>query len=326
MKIPDRSEPNTSQPLCRAGGTLLLLALLFSTTASGQSRNERPGTEPDHPASIALWPKGAPGFEDKRDEKEVVVESGSGRSGFIAVSNVHNPTITPYLPAPDKATGVAVVVAPGGGHRVLAMTHEGYSVGQWLADHGIAAFVLKYRLERGTTGARYSYSKEAMADMQRAIRTIHSRAGEWHIDPDAIGVMGFSAGGEVAALAAKEYDDGQADAADPIDRVGCKPAFQALIYPGKSYLIVPDKNSPPAFLACSFDDRRDISAGLAEVYLRFHDAGVPAELHIFSSGGHGFGLRPGGTKPVNDWPTRFVEWLGERGFAAKNSPPSKEDR
>ena len=132
--------------------------------------------------------------------------------------------------------------------------------------------------------------------------------------------MGFSAGGEVAALAAKKYDDGQPDAADPIDRVSSKPAFQALIYPGKSYLIVPDKNSPPAFLACSFDDRRDISAGLAEVYLRFHDAGVPAELHIFSSGGHGFGIRPSVTsRPVNDWPTRFVEWLAERGIANSKS-------
>jgi acetyl esterase/lipase len=296
--------------------TILALTLLLPTLTTAQAPAERPGKEPDHPASIPLWANGAPGFEDKRDEKEVVVENGSGQSTWISLSNVHNPTITPYLPTPDKATGIAVVVAPGGGHRVLAMSHEGYDVGQWLADHGIAAFVLKYRLERGTTGARYSYQKEALADIQRAIRTIRGRAAEWHIKPDAIGVMGFSAGGEMAALAAKKYDDGQPDATDPIDRVSSKPAFQALIYPGKSYLIVPDKNSPPAFLACSFDDRRDIAAGLAEVYLRFHDAGVPAELHIFSSGGHGFGIRPSVTgRPVNDWPMRFVAWLDERGFA-----------
>ena len=185
------------------------------------------------------------------NEKEVVTENGSGRSSWIAISNVHNPTITPYLPAADKATGIAVVVAPGGGHRLLAISHEGYDVGQWLADHGIAAFVLKYRLERGTTGANYTVAKEALADVERAIRTVRSRAAEWHINPDAIGVMGFSAGGQMAALAAKEYDDGDSAASDPVERVSSRPAFQALIYPGRSYLIVPDKNSPPAFLACS---------------------------------------------------------------------------
>jgi endo-1,4-beta-xylanase len=147
---------------------------------------------------------------------------------------------------------------------------------------------------------------------------VRSRATEWHIRPNAIGVIGFSAGGEMAALAATKFDEGQADSADPIERVSCKPAFQALIYPGKSNLIVPSKDSPPAFLACSFDDRPDISAGLAEVYLRFHMVGVPAELHIFSSGGHGFGLRPNmPNRPVFDWPARFVAWLDERGFASK---------
>ena len=129
-------------------------------------------------------------------------------------SNVHNPTITPYLPTPDKATGCAVIVAPGGGHRLLAISHEGYSVGQWLADHGVAAFVLKYRLERGTTGAEYKITNHALADIQRAIRTVRSRASEWNINPAAIGVMGFSAGGEMAALASMKYDNGQPDAAD----------------------------------------------------------------------------------------------------------------
>ena len=124
----------------------------------------------------------------------------------------------------------------------------------------------------------------------------------------------------MAALAAKEYDQGDSAASDTIDRASSRPAFQALVYPGRAYLISPDENSPPAFLVCAFDDRRDISAGLAEVYLRFHQANVPAELHVFSSGGHGFGLRPSVSgKPVHDWPTRFVEWLHERGFAAKHS-------
>jgi endo-1,4-beta-xylanase len=295
--------------------SLIELLVINPAPIVAQTPDARPGTEPDHPAAIALWPNGAPGFEKLRDEKEIVTEMGSGRGSWIAVENVHNPTIMPYLPAPDKATGCAVVVAPGGGHRLLAISHEGYSVGQWLADRGVAAFVLKYRLERGTTGAEYTVANHSLSDIHRAIRTVRSRASEWNLNPEVVGVMGFSAGGQLAALASMKFDDGQPDAADPIDRLGSKPAFQALIYPGRANLIKPDKNSPPAFLACAYDDRPDISAGLAEVYLRFHEAGVPTELHIFNSGGHGFGIRPNApAKPVYEWPERFAEWLNERGF------------
>jgi endo-1,4-beta-xylanase len=308
---------------CRCLPILIAFAVSIPAISVAQEPDARPGTEPDHPAAIALWANGAPGSENMRDTKETVTEMGSGRGSWIAVSNVHNPTITPYLPPADKATGCAVIVAPGGGHRILAVSHEGYSVGEWLARRGVAAFVLKYRLERGTTGADYTIAEHSIADVQRAIRTVRSRASEWNINPAAIGVMGFSAGGQMAALASMKYDDGQTNAADPIDRVACKPAFQALIYPGRANLIKPDKNSPPAFLACAYDDRPDISAGLAEVYLRFHEAGVPTELHIFNSGGHGFGLRPNSpAKPVYAWPERFVEWLDERGFMASARNPS----
>jgi endo-1,4-beta-xylanase len=299
---------------------VVLLTILNPSLTSAQPPDARPTTEPDHPAAIDLWPNGAPGFETLRDTKEVVVEFGGEQNKVVAVSNVHNPTITPYLPAPDRATGCAVIIAPGGGHYLLAIEHEGYAVGRWLADRGVAAFVLKYRLENGTTGAKYTVAKEALADIQRAIRTVRSRATEWNANPAAIGVLGFSAGGQLAALAAMQHDHGQPDATDPIDRIDCQPAFQALIYPGRCHLIVPDKNAPPAFLACTIDDRPEISAGLAEVYLRFHKAGVPTELHIFSSGGHGFGLRPNvQSKPVHEWPARFVAWLHERGFAPHGS-------
>jgi endo-1,4-beta-xylanase len=295
----------------------VVLSVLSPKLILAQAPDARPGKEPEHPAALPLWPNGEPGFEKLRDEREVVVENGRGSSSWIAVSNVHNPTITPYLPTADRATGCAVVIAPGGGHRLLAISHEGYSVGEWLAERGVAAFVLKYRLERGTTGAEYKISEHSLADIQRAIRTARSRASEWNINPAAIGVMGFSAGGEMAALASMKYDDGKPGAAEPIDLIGSKPAFQALIYPGRSNTIQPDKNSPPAFLACAYDDRPDISAGLAEVYLRFHEADVPAELHIFTSGGHGFGIRSHSSpEPVHEWPARFVEWLAERGFTA----------
>ncbi len=155
-----------------------------------------------------------------------------------------------------------------------------------------------------------------------AIRTIRSRATEWRVEPAAVGIMGFSAGGQIAALAAMKYEAGDANAADPIDRLNSKPAFQALIYPGAADTVVVDKNSPPAFLACAYDDNPRISEGLAEMYLRFHKAGVNAELHIFSSGGHGFGIQPSDEPiPVHLWLDRFAQWVAERKFAAKPASP-----
>jgi endo-1,4-beta-xylanase len=308
---------NSIQTFCRA----VVVTFLFAFRAFAQSAAERPAVEPEHPEPIALWPGGAPGSERFQDQKEIVTARVFGEINFIAVSNVHQPTITPYLPAADKATGAAVVIAPGGGHRFLAVSHEGYFLGKWLAEQGVAAFVLKYRLENGSSaesGAKYSRAKESLADAQRAIRLVRSRSAEWRVKPNAVGIMGFSAGGEVAALAAMKYNDFLPNKGDPIDGQSSKPVFQALIYPGGADTIQADANSPPAFLACAYDDRANISEGLAEAYLRFHKAGVNTELHVFSSGGHGFGLRPDAPRtPVNNWPTRFVEWLAERQFARK---------
>lgn len=153
--------------------------------------------------------------------------------------------------------------------------------------------------------------------MQRALRLVRSRAAEWNVDPDRLGVIGFSAGGELAFLSAMHYDDGNSTSADPVDRQGCKPDFQALIYPGNSKRIEVTSNSPPAFLVCGSKDRPDISEGLADVYLKFKKAGVPVELHIYSGIGHGFGMRPTNTGPVSKWPDRFYEWLDASGFLKK---------
>lgn len=263
----------------------------------------------DTPAGIPLWPKGAPGSEGK-PAKEVVTTSDSGE---LRVSGIHSPSVTPYVPARDNATGLAILVIPGGGHRVLAITHEGYNVAEWLRDHGIAAFVLKHRLAR-EANSTYKIDVESFADTQRAIRLIRSRAREWNIDPGRIGALGFSAGGELVSLASTRFDAGDRTAADPVEREPSKPDFQALIYPGRSGAIQPTKESPPVFLAAAYDDRPDISEGLAEAYLRFKRAGVPAELHIFATGGHGFGLRPSNKRPAGQWITRFEEWLAESGF------------
>jgi hypothetical protein len=268
----------------------------------------------DLPAEIPLWLGGAPGSEGKT-EKEIVTRSASGE---MSVRNIHSPSLTPYLPAKEKATGTAILVIPGGGHRVLAITHEGYNVGEWLRERGIAAFVLKHRLAR-ETNSTYKIDVHALADTQRAMRLIRSRAGEWGFDPKRIGAMGFSAGGELVNLVCERFDEGKTDASDPIERQPCRPNFQALIYPGRSGDIQPTNGFPPVFLACSYTDRKDISEGLAETYLRFKRVGVPAELHIYSSGGHGFGLRATNLRPVGAWHTRFEEWMIDSGFLKVSS-------
>jgi acetyl esterase/lipase len=265
---------------------------------------------------VILWPKGAPGSEGKTQELVVVTNASSGER---SIYQVHKPTLTPFLPATAaqgrKAT--AVIVIPGGGHRVLAYDHEGDFVGKALSEHGIAAFVLKYRLAR-ETNSTYTIMDHALADTQRAIRTIRSRAEEWGVHPDRIGVMGFSAGGELANHASLNFDAGKSSAEEPVDRISSKPNFQALIYPGRSEQIQPATNTPPAFLAAGYKDRKDISEGLAEAYLRFKRANVPAELHLYSGAGHGFGYRPSrNTGPSAAWLTRFEEWLADSGFLTK---------
>lgn len=256
------------------------------------------------PESIPLWPNGAPGSEARAAEPEKV--DGSN------VTNVHNPSITPFIPSGDS-TGVAVVIAPGGGHSKLCLGHEGYALAEWLRDHGIAAFVLKYRLAR-EKGSSYTIADHAMADARRALRAVRSRAQEWGVRQDRIGIMGFSAGGELAAFAAMKSDPGRADAADPVERASCRPDFQALIYPGTSDLFTVEKDMPPVFIACGYNDRPDIAKGMASLYLKYKEAGVKAELHIYSNTGHGFGYRPGTTTAAGDWPFRFREWLVDSGM------------
>jgi acetyl esterase/lipase len=280
-----------------------IAAFLFATTLSAFAATG--GFPADLPPALPLWPHGAPGSEARVAEPEKVEGTN--------VTNVHNPSITPFLPAPDKATGVAVVIAPGGGHSKLCLGHEGYALGEWFRDHGIAAFVLKYRLAREKEST-YTIQDHAMADARRALRTVRSRASEWGIKPDHIGIMGFSAGGELAAFAAMQSDPGKADSPDAIERASSRPDFQALIYPGTSNLFTVEKGMPPLFIACGYGDRQDISEGMASLYLKYKQAGVKAELHIFSNVGHGFGYRPGTTTAAGDWPFRFREWLVDSGI------------
>jgi endo-1,4-beta-xylanase len=280
---------------------LFTVSLLFSAPASGL------------PQEILLWPNGAPGSENDTNAEAMRIDPATGNHVF---TYVHNPSITAFLPSRRKATGAAVVIAPGGGHREIWIDHEGYNVARWLSEHGVAAFVLKYRLAKATNSI-YTVDRDELGDMQRAIRLVRSRADEWKINPQHLGVMGFSAGGELAFLAGMRSDSGTANASDPVQRQSSRPDFEALIYPGNLSRIIITPNSPPAFLACGSNDRPDISEGLPKVYLMFKQAKVPVELHIYSGVGHGFGLRPTNTGAVAKWPDLFDEWLAQNGFLKK---------
>jgi acetyl esterase/lipase len=273
-----------------------------------------PAQEEAHPSSVALWDQGAPGSEARKDEPERVDWRQEPDIVFPVTYNIHHPSITPFLPAAGRATGAAIIVAPGGGHMFLTMDREGYDVGQWLADHGIAAFVLKYRLARDKAGrSPYQVEVNALADGQRAIRLVRSRAGEWGVDPARIGFLGFSAGGELAVLVSTRSDAGHSSSADPVERASSRPDFTVLGYPG----ISPDKvtitkDQPPVFLFSAFDDART-SITNATLFLKYRAAGVPAEIHVYSEGGHGFGVR---RRPmaVSDWPDQLVAWMRDRGY------------
>jgi len=178
----------------------------------------------DH-VRVPLWPGGAPGSESRRREPEVARD--------YWVKNVHDPSLTVYLPAPERASGAAVVVVPGGGHRELVFKAEGEQPAEFLAGLGVAAFALKYRLAR-ETGSTYTIEREARADVYRALRLVRSRAAEWHLDPARVGVMGFSAGGELVGLVAYGNGDGEAHAPDPVDRVNGRPDFRSSSTPVRS--------------------------------------------------------------------------------------------
>jgi len=295
-----------------------------NTDPKGPPIPATPPAESPHPAAIPLWPNGAPGSESHQGEPEDISWRQEPDLVFPVISNIHQPSLTPYLPAKEKATGCAVIIAPGGGHMQLTIDREGYDLARWFAERGIAAFVLKYRLARdGSTPAGqpqpYTIKVHAAADGARAIRLIRAHAAEWNINPARVGILGFSAGGEVALLAAAHHTAGDPAASDPVERQSSRPDFFAPIYSGG--LNNPDytwskESTPPAFLSCAYDDR--MPEQLAAFFTKLRQAGVNAEMHIYSSGGHGYGVRADRPDlPVSTWHVRFVEWLGERGFLKK---------
>jgi endo-1,4-beta-xylanase len=198
------------------------------------------------------------------------------------------------------------------------MDVEGYEIVDWLNAHGIAGFILKYRLARGTTDAQYTVAGNALADAERAMRLVRSRAAEWNVDPARVGFMGFSAGGELAALLETHFSQGQADAPDPIDRLNSRPDFNLIIYPGfriSSLGTVP-ADAPPAFLVCASDDPGHVVT-TANLYLTLQKAKIPIEMHLYGQGGHGFGMRDK-KAAVTHWNARLLEWLHDRKLLTTN--------
>ena len=282
---------------------LLLLSLFVALRAAA--------AEPA--LTLDVWPGLPPGDTPNLGEEKH--EAGAMIRGVVS-----HPTLAVYRPARDQDTGAAVLIAPGGGFFQLSMGHEGADVATWLNSIGVTGIVLKYRIPERAGMAK---SLPATQDAQRALSLIRSKAGEWGLDPQRIGILGFSAGGQVAANVITGFDHRRYAIIDAIDQVDSRPDFSIIIYPGGilqrgteppalNAEITVTKATPPTFLAISHDDRGG-SEQAVYLYLALKKAGVPAELHVWGEGGHGYGIRPG-TAPHTTWPARAADWMTARGL------------
>ena len=268
---------------------------------------------PRQPLEIPLWAEGEIDITGEEQPEEITHLP----NGLMVVRNVSRPTLTAYLPDPAIATGAAVVVCPGGAYHFLAFEHEGTAVAQWLNEHGIAAFLLKYRLVQ--TGSDFPqcvdehlndahFMEEVVAplfpvitaDGCQAVRLVRDHAAEWDLGLNQIGILGFSTGGMVTLSVAYQYDPSS------------RPNFAAAIYSTPPMSPSIPNDSPPLFLLCAADDNM-ASAVSTSFYANWRAAGHPVELHIYSKGGHGFGMNKLGL-PSDTWIERFGEWLNAQGF------------
>ena len=275
--------------------------------------------------AMKLWPGAAPGDAgglgkeyDTTTAKDNLI---AGRT-VIRLGDVSEPTLTVYRPSADKDTGAAVVVCPGGGYHILAMDLEGTEVCKWLNSIGVTGVLLKYRVPARAGGPKYA---APLQDAQRALGIVRSHAQEWALDPRRIGVLGFSAGGHLCAALSSNCATRTYPRVDASDDASCRPDFQILIYPGGlvgeggSLKVGPEvavtSATPPTFLAMAQDDpvRPENVLGYA---IALNEAQVPFELHVYPTGGHGYGLRP--TKDyVTSWPQRAFDWMTSRGLLAR---------
>jgi acetyl esterase/lipase len=293
---------------------LLLFAIVFSSSSLlAQKPAWEPG--PGHP-TLPLWPQVAPGARpnpgpeiDTTTAKEPLI---AGKS-IVRLGNVSAPTLTLYKPT-GKNTGATVVVFPGGGYRILAIDLEGTEVCDWLNSAGITCVLLKYRVP---DSGPFPKSAAALQDAQRALGIVRSHATEWHIDPQRIGVLGFSAGAHLAAALSTHFDQRLYDPIDAADQVSCRPDFAVIVYPG--YLAIAEQNfapnaeinvtekTPPSFIVQAEDDPVHVENSTV-YFLDLKNAKVPAEMHLYAQGGHGYGLRRTAL-PVTSWPQLVEVWL-----------------
>lgn len=266
--------------------------------------------------TLPLWPNGAPGAPanpapevDTTTEKDKLI---AGRP-VIRLGNVSQPTLTIYTPK-ERNTGAAVVVFPGGSYHILAIDLEGTEVCDWLTSEGITCALLKYRVP---DSGPFPKSSAALQDAQRAVGMVRARAADWHIDPNRIGVLGFSAGGHLAAALSTHFAQRLYDPVDAADATSCRPDFAVIVYPG--YLALAEQNfapnpdihvsdqTPPTFLVQAEDDPVHVENAIV-YFLALKSAKVPAELHVYAQGGHGYGLRRTAL-PVTCWPDSVMIWL-----------------
>src|SRR5438105_659077 len=289
----------------------------------------------DQPLVVALWPGKAPDetgtigaervrMSPKLDRKQVEVTEPTRM-----VTNVTRPTVTIYRPAKDKDTGTAVLICPGGGYWNLYWQLEGEEVAAWLNSLGVTGIILKYRVPRRPDEPKGEPARRPLQDAQRAVSLVRSKAKEWGLDPERIGMVGFSAGGHLAAATATSFEKRSYEPIDAIDKVSCRPNFAVLVYSG--YLKAKDKDAlaagltipprtPPMFLAHGGDDLVSHPDHSVVMYQALKRAGVPAELHIYATAAHDFGVRPS-AHPCSTWTQSCAHWLRRQGFLKPRMRP-----
>jgi acetyl esterase/lipase len=304
--------------------TSSLKAILFAASlalAAGPG-----GLRAESPTVLDLWPDKVPGEAGEVGPEKVSEHKPATGNAVKIITNVSHPTVTVRRPPKEKDTGAAVLIAPGGAYQALAWDLEGEEVAAWLNSIGVTGVLLKYRVPRRAGTGPQTPPPQALMDAQRALSLVRSQAREWGLDRRRIGMLGFSAGGHLTAWAATNSDKRAYEPVDAIDKVSCRPDFMILVYPG--YLAGRDKDkgglpleikvtkeTPAAFLVHAADD--PVSPENSTLLFRaLRAAGVSAEMHVYASGGHGFGLRPGG-KPSATWPQRCAEWMRAQGYLQK---------
>lgn len=254
---------------------------------------------------IYLWSAGAPGFENRKNEPELAKDWW--------VKNIHNPSLTVYFPPKEKTNGAAVIICPGGGHSQLVITSEGQQAAEYFNSIGVTAFVLKYRLFR-EDNSPYKPAN-AIEDGRRAMRLVRQQATAFNLDTNRIGLMGFSAGGELAGWVAFNSSKENILIKDSIDKQNYKPGFLILVYPGP--LVVPDSvqsDAPPLFMVAANDDEC-CSEPVVKLLQLYRKAKVKTEVHLYAQGKHAFNMgKRSALKSINTWPERLTDWLLENSF------------